>query len=588
MSYLSTSFPSVVNAGPLASQNSTLDLQNSIKLDKPEEVVRLIKTTGLSVNQPLVNGELPLHFAVRCDKKDVVMALLANGADPEQKDFQQLSAIDHAVLMKNEGMLASILGQKIGKDLQEIQEQIKCRGSASHVNQLKSKIQKKQTVDVANLSPLNRAAYLGDVDAFVKSSNQNINQLDSKGLAPIHYAILGNQTAALNKLIELGSSVKIYHDGDSLLHFAAAGKSQTILNKLISTGIDLNQKNIFGETALHYASANENLAVVELLVKAGANPQLLDNSGMSPLALIGASAYQRDPLSLPKTQIILFAATSLFWMSAMASAGGWVTSDEAKLAAGLLTLGSAIAANWSEFAVLVTNLNKSWKKVIAWIGMLGFAALPPISLGFQAWNTYHVARASFEGLKKCWNNVGYRNMAVARNVVVYSVNTGNSFHKLYAQCIMTYEVGLNAIYLAKIAMAYYNGDQEAFIEAYAEYIQFLNSRYQTGGGTGTVDASQCPPVDPSSLRGLSNVNRLLKPELNTNCPEHALMMMSPEFTMKDLQAKGYPLYKKVYTGMMLNEVHPDKTNADPKLLEAAKRLGASHQTLKVWLEKNKP
>ena len=71
----------------IPSQNLPLDFQNSIKQGNVDLVIKLI-SDGLSVNSPLPNGELPLHLAVRENRQDVLLALLAQGADPEIKDFQ--------------------------------------------------------------------------------------------------------------------------------------------------------------------------------------------------------------------------------------------------------------------------------------------------------------------------------------------------------------------------------------------------------------------------------------------------------------------------------------------------------------------
>lgn len=567
-------------------QNLPLDFQNGIKQGKVDlDVVSDLISQGISVNQALPNGELPLHFAVRLDKPDVVLALLKLGADPEIKDFQNLSALDHAALMKNESMLVNILGYKIGQELKDVQEQIKCKGSAAHVKELRNHIQTISTIDVQALTPIHSAALYGDLDALAKMSPQSINEFDANGLAPIHYAILGNQHAAVEKLIELGAKMNVINrEGDSLLHFAAVSGSLPILKTLMKLGLDLNHKNFSGATPLHFASAQENLATVEVLVKAGANPHLLDNHGMSPLAMIGASAFERDPLSLPKTHVILFATTSLFWLSSLTFTSGLLTSNEAQLTAALLVLGTALASNWSEFAVLITNLNQKWKKVVAWIGMLGLAAIPPLNIGLAAWSTYHVARSAFAGLKNCWNNVGYRNWAVARNVVVYTTNTAISAHRLYVTCTATYEIFLNAPYWIRMWVATSNNDEEAFFEAYAEYLRFIKDRYKIGDEP--IDVSLCAEVKPSTLAGLSTVERLRKPELNPQCPEHALLMMSPNFTMGQLRSDGNELYKNVYREMMRREVHPDKAGRSKEIEEAAVRLNAAKETLTKWVERN--
>lgn len=562
----------------------SMELQNDIKQGKAERV-SLLLSLGVSANDPLPNGELPLHFAVRVNEPGVVSALLEKGADPEQKDFQNLSAIDHTVLMKNESMLANILGHKIGKELKEVQEQIICKGSATHVTQLQNKIQTISNIDVQKHSGVNRAAYLGDTDVFSKVASQDLNHVDGDGLTPLHYAILGNQNGAVDTLIKLGSNINtVDKEGNSLLHYAAINGSKTILNKLIGAGIDPNSKNSNGETALHYAAAKENLAAVEILVKAGANPSLLSQQGMSALSLIGSSAYARDPLSLPKTQLVLFATTSLYWLSTMPLLGDWAQTDEAKATAVLLLLASSVALNWSEFAVLITNLNNKWKKVLAWICMIGLSAIPPLNVGFQAWSTYHVARSAFEGLKKCWHNVGYRNWAVARNVVVLGVNSANSTYKFYATCAATYELFLNAPYLLKIYFAMQSNDEEAFFEAYTEYLRFLRERYNIGEEI--IDVSNCATIDPAALIGLTTVERLRKPELNPQCPEHALMMMSPDLNMDQLREQGAALYRKAFRDMMLKEVHPDKAGASEEIKEAAVRLNAARDTLDRWVERN--
>ncbi len=558
---------------PPPSQPCGSDIQDAIKFGATDFATKYL-TPAIDVNKPLPNGEMPLHFAIRTNQPEIVGALLAHGADPEIKDFQNLSAIDHAVLMGSENILATIIGKKIGTDLKEVQEQIKCKGSAIHVNQLQSKLQNISTVDVKSLSPASKAAYQGDLE---KLSKDKIDALDAKGLAPMHYAILGKQLAAVNKLIELGADVKLLsREGESLLHFAALSGSPEILQRLIDLKLNLNSANSKGATPLHYAAAKENLRFAETLIKAGANPTLLDNQGMSPLALFGTSAYQRDPLSLSPAQSLLFASTTLFWLSTMAVAGGWVSSESARY----LVLGSAVVVSSSEFGLLVTNLDKSWKKTVAWLGFLGLAVIPPLNVGFQAWRTYHVARSALDGLKKCWSNVGYRNGAVARNVVVYSVNTANSFHSLYQHCKAGYEFCLIGSYLFKMWAT--RNDEDAYHEAYQEYLRFMKDRYKIGDDP--IDVSQCEDIHPSTLAGLSTLDRLRKPELNPQCPEHALMMISPSFTMEALKKEGASLYKGAFRQLMRTEVHPDKAGSSEEVKEAAVRLNAASETLKNWVE----
>lgn len=574
-------------------QSPELELQNSIKQGNVASINELIGK-GISVNTPLPNGELPLHFAVRKNQQEVVSILLKTGADPEIKDSQNLNAIDHAVLMKNEGMLASILGNKIGKDLQEVQEQIKCKGSASRVNQLRNRTQNLSTVDVKKLTLLNQAAYFGNLKQLQSNPNPaQLNEVDEQGLLPIHYAILNNQKEVVSYLLEevvsyllgLGTKVNLTSkEGDSLLHFAALSNSTDMVNFLIGLGADLNAVNSQGETPLHYAAIRENLSLVEMLVKAGSNPHLRNNHDMSPLALIGTSAFQRDPLALSKTQIILFTTVSLYWLSILASAGGWATSDQAQIATSFLVLGAVIGNNWAEFANLLQNLDKTWKKVIAWTCAFGLASIPPLNVGYRAWKTYHVARSAFAGLQACWKNAGYRNWAVARNVVVHSVNTSTSAWKLWAEVAMTYELFIYAPYLWRMAWAYKNDDQDAFFEAYAEFIKFAQERTGFDPHQPTV-LENCASVTADQVKDMTTLDRVLFKDLDPKCPEHAALILSSSFDWARFKAEGSSYVGKVFRKTAL-EVHPDKLTSLSSTQEAFTRVGEAKEVLNAYAKRN--
>jgi ankyrin repeat protein len=560
----------------------SLDFQNSVKQGNIEQALHMIEQ-GLLVNHPLPNGEMPLHFAVRSNRQEVIPSLLKKGADPEFKDFQNLSAIDHAVLIKNESMLACILGHKIGIDLKDIQDQIKSKGSSIHVGRIKKDIETILKFNEKNLTPISKAAYQGSFDSILvdESLKDNINQLDANGLAPIHYAVLSGKIDSLEKLIELGADINAKtQKGNSLLHLAAAKGSLGMLNRLIDLGADCNHKNHLGETALHYASVKDNLSFVQILVKSGANPHLLDNQNVSSLSLLGNSAFERDPLSLSETQVLLFSTASLFWLSNIALASGWIPL-EAKQTAALIISIAGIAAKYYEFKILLTNLNQKWKKVLAWTTASTLGLIPPFNIGFQAWNTYHVARSAFHGLKKCWKNIGFRNWAVARNIVVHSVNTAFSTRSLYIKVLFNYELYLFAPYLKKMWEA---TSEEEYEEAYVEFINFMNDRYKTNDNS--ANENHFVKIDPLELKSLSSIERLRKPELDPNRPEHALMMISPDFNMEQLRTSGKSLYIKTYRQLMLKEIHPDKVGSSTQVQEAAVRLNLAKSTLDNWVSEN--
>ncbi len=77
--------------------------------------------------------------------------------------------------------------------------------------------------------------------------------------------------------------------GDSALHMAAAGYRWHIARELLEKGADHAAKNRRGAEPLHYAAdANTwhpvaQVETIDGLMSAGANPNALDKSGVSPL-----------------------------------------------------------------------------------------------------------------------------------------------------------------------------------------------------------------------------------------------------------------------------------------------------------------
>src|SRR5207344_2764647 len=81
--------------------------------------------------------------------------------------------------------------------------------------------------------------------------------------------------------------------GDTPLHVAAAAYQRDIAEELVSGGAHVGARNRRGAEPLHYASdgipesdawdPDAQCAVVEFLIRAGADPNSEDKSGVAPL-----------------------------------------------------------------------------------------------------------------------------------------------------------------------------------------------------------------------------------------------------------------------------------------------------------------
>ena len=69
-----------------------------------------------------------------------------------------------------------------------------------------------------------------------------------------------------------------------LMAASAFGIHET-MQLLLEAGSDVDARNWNGWTSLHFAASNDQVAAVEMLLDAGADSQLLDNDGNSPLSI---------------------------------------------------------------------------------------------------------------------------------------------------------------------------------------------------------------------------------------------------------------------------------------------------------------
>ena len=187
--------------------------------------------------------------------------------------------------------------------------------------------------EVARFSALHAAAHRGNVAAIeaAASAKLDLNARDSYGRTPLHVAVFAKQREAvralvkaganinllendrydgitiasvaddeetLRVLIQLGASAKLTtsrYDGTALIAAAHLGHDG-VVRQLIAAGAQLDLVN-----NLHWTAVIESIvlgdggkrhqASLEALIKAGANLQLTDRAGNTPLALAKQRSY---------------------------------------------------------------------------------------------------------------------------------------------------------------------------------------------------------------------------------------------------------------------------------------------------------
>ena len=96
-------------------QSAPVNLQSTIDANQTNNAIAILKNHNL-VNSPLPNGQMPLNYAIRHGKLELVEAMFKElKLQTQDKDFQGLTAVDHALITQDTKMIALVIGNTIGQ-----------------------------------------------------------------------------------------------------------------------------------------------------------------------------------------------------------------------------------------------------------------------------------------------------------------------------------------------------------------------------------------------------------------------------------------------------------------------------------------
>jgi len=145
------------------------------------------------------------------------------------------------------------------------------------------------------------AAESGDIDELrllLKSNPSLVKSTDQYGFTALHGAAGEEDTQVVDLLLTNGADINAKNnDGVSPIHVAVYPRMAAYL---ITKGADINLPSSNGDTPLHtFAAEAEGLDVMEVLLKAGANPNIKNKQGELPID-IATSREEGDKVSLLK------------------------------------------------------------------------------------------------------------------------------------------------------------------------------------------------------------------------------------------------------------------------------------------------
>lgn len=168
-------------------------------------------------------------------------------------------------------------------------------------------------------TPLRLAIHRGNaalVEILLSLSYADVNQTDEMQQTPLMTAVKlpqedSTQKVALHTIVGLLLNVPGIHVnatdmvGSSALLFAVSRMDIEITGQLLRAGADPNLKNALGKTPLHTAVINDDRPMVELLLEYGGR-ELKDDSGLCPIryASPDVASYIESEPPAPKVEFI--------------------------------------------------------------------------------------------------------------------------------------------------------------------------------------------------------------------------------------------------------------------------------------------
>lgn len=241
-------------------------------------IVKFLLNKGADLNTQNKNGDTPLHIAIRFGNLSIINSILEN------VDINILNSKNETPLIKaiKEQNLANAKfliekGARINFENQKIPNPLITAIIANNYECVEILIESGADLNFSNYdkSPLavaiNRNNY--EIAKLLYNKGAKINYYDSKGNTPLHVAIKEKNYFLVDIFTQEREYVNIYNkNSNTPLNFALSNNSEIeIIKLLVNRGADVNLKNEYGVSPLHKAILLGSPEIVELLVDKGAN-----------------------------------------------------------------------------------------------------------------------------------------------------------------------------------------------------------------------------------------------------------------------------------------------------------------------------
>ncbi|XP_052862143.1 E3 ubiquitin-protein ligase mind-bomb isoform X2 [Anopheles cruzii] len=276
-------------SGATGPQNVAVSSSSSAAEQQPSVVVVKVDVNGVFA------GHTALQAASQNGHLEVIQVLLCYHADVEIEDKDGDRAVHHAAFGDEPAVMGLLA--KAGADLNA---RNKRRQTALHIAVNKGHFNVVKTLLELSCHPSLQDSE-GDTplhDAISKEHDNMLSLLldycaditltNNNGFNALHHAALKGNPSAMKILLTKTNRLWIVEekkdDGYTALHLAALNNHVEIAELLVRMGkANMDCQNVNLQTALHLAVERQHVQIVKLLVREGANLNIPDKDGDTPL-----------------------------------------------------------------------------------------------------------------------------------------------------------------------------------------------------------------------------------------------------------------------------------------------------------------
>jgi ankyrin repeat protein len=263
--------------------------------------VRILLARGAKVDARDDERKTPLYLAAARGNHKAVRMLLDAGAEIDAQDsVSEFTPLVRAVMNGHDQVVDELLrrganAQYTGAGWTLLHYAAGFKGTARTIEMLLDHGLDVDARDGDGNTPLDNIRLRSDhgsskaITEFLIEKGADIHASDKRGYVPLHGAAGSGAVGMLDVLLEKGANVNVRSEaGEIPLHLAAHMAACPAATRLIEAGAQVNSQAKNGETPLHYAARgwakDTQLAkVITLLLKHGANPDIKDKAGRTPL-----------------------------------------------------------------------------------------------------------------------------------------------------------------------------------------------------------------------------------------------------------------------------------------------------------------